>query len=196
VHRPFAKRCSVCGLVRGCSNFSRNSKGWWGLEWACRACHTARNRRSVLNNHGGYSHYRLRAKYGIGRWDVDAMIEVQGGLCPICEKRPAVHVDHDHRTGRVREILCELCNGMLGAFRDDPAIVAKAIAYLYAHRADGQVSCVQRAHAGGSISPKPLNEVRARYLLQAVPQPDHAGESSQASWFDAQLPPEATVWRR
>lgn len=74
-------------------------------------------------------------KYGIGRSGVDAMIEVQGGLCPICEKRPAVHVDHDHRTGRVREILCELCNGTLGAFRDDPAIIAKAITYLEAHRA-------------------------------------------------------------
>jgi hypothetical protein len=61
------------------------------------------------------------------------MIEVQGGLCPICEQRPAVHVDHDHRSGKVREILCELCNGTLGAFRDDPVIIAKAIAYLESH---------------------------------------------------------------
>lgn len=43
------------------------------------------------------------------------MVEIQSGLCPICERRSAWQVDHDHATGRVREILCDMCNGVLGA---------------------------------------------------------------------------------
>jgi hypothetical protein len=87
-----------------------------------------------MARNGGARRYHLRRRYGLEPEDVDAMIEVQGGMCPICEKRPAVHVDHDHATGRVREILWELCNDALGAFRDDPAIISKAIAYLETHR--------------------------------------------------------------
>jgi len=58
----------------------------------------------------------------------------QGGICPICQERPAVHVDHDHSTKRVRGILCEQCNGFLGAFKDDPDVIRSAIAYLEKHR--------------------------------------------------------------
>lgn len=54
----------------------------------------------------------------------------QGGVCAICGERPAVHVDHDHETHRVRGILCEPCNGFLGAFRDERALLRAAIEYL------------------------------------------------------------------
>ncbi|WP_245712906.1 endonuclease domain-containing protein [Micromonospora nigra] len=40
------------------------------------------------------------------------------------------HLDHDHRTGGVRGILCFNCNGGLGRFRDSPARLARAITYL------------------------------------------------------------------
>ncbi|WP_212989531.1 endonuclease VII domain-containing protein [Actinoplanes auranticolor] len=40
------------------------------------------------------------------------------------------HVDHDHRTGWVRGILCFNCNGGLGRFRDNPVFLAEAITYL------------------------------------------------------------------
>ena len=85
--------------------------------------------------HGGYRHYRLKHKYGIGAAEVDAMIAAQGGLCALCEVRPATQVDHDHKTGKVRAILCLLCNAGMGAFKDDPNIIRNAIAYL--ERSDG-----------------------------------------------------------
>ena len=62
------------------------------------------------------------------------MIQAQGGLCPICRKRPAEHVDHDHKSGKVRAILCEMCNGGLGQFKDDPATIRRAITYLERNR--------------------------------------------------------------
>jgi formate dehydrogenase maturation protein FdhE len=130
------KTCPACKITKPLSDFVKNRSRPNGYGSYCRPCNVAVNAAYVRRRYGGYSHYRLMSKYGIGRADVDAMIEVQGGMCPICERRPAVHVDHDHRTGRVREILCELCNGALGAFRDDPSIIARAIAYLEAHHAD------------------------------------------------------------
>lgn len=59
------------------------------------------------------------------------MVEAQGGLCPICKKWEAVHVDHDHVTGKVRGILCEPCNGGLGQFRDSVSTIRRAIEYLH-----------------------------------------------------------------
>lgn len=64
------------------------------------------------------------------------MIEQQQGLCPVCDRdlgqKP--HVDHDHETGRVRQVLCFTCNGGLGLFGDDPARLRSAAAYVETHR--------------------------------------------------------------
>jgi hypothetical protein len=43
-------------------------------------------------------------------------------------------VDHDHRTGKVRGLLCNHCNAGLGCLRDDPAVIQSAIDYLKRHQ--------------------------------------------------------------
>lgn len=63
--------------------------------------------------------------------------DAQGNVCAICCTAPAtpqgfaeLQIDHDHRTGRVRGLLCRRCNLMLGLADDEIARLYAAIAYL------------------------------------------------------------------
>jgi hypothetical protein len=69
-------------------------------------------------------------KYNVTRADYDAMLAAQGGHCAACPKtvpggRGAYfHVDHDHQTGKVRGLLCHLCNTALRAVEQMRALVS------------------------------------------------------------------------
>lgn len=65
----------------------------------------------------------------------DAVLRDQGGVCAICRKPPKVggrrlHIDHDHKTGKVRGLLCARCNRGLAWFCDDPHRLTVASWYL------------------------------------------------------------------
>lgn len=63
----------------------------------------------------------------------DALVEEQLGFCAICHRNPGprgLDVDHDHRTGEVRGLLCSRCNTGLGLFADLPLFLYRAAAYL------------------------------------------------------------------
>lgn len=74
--------------------------------------------------------YHLSQRYRIWDDDVERMIDDQLGLCAVCWSAPPEHVDHCHDTGAVRRALCLPCNTGIGQFRDDPAVVWRALAYL------------------------------------------------------------------
>lgn len=58
-------------------------------------------------------------------------LEAQGGRCLICDQIPdKIVVDHDHRTGVVRGLLCGPCNRALGHLRDQPGLCLAAAEYL------------------------------------------------------------------
>ena len=71
--------------------------------------------------------------YGIDVSDYDRMLEEQGGGCYICGKKPtkrALDIDHDHKTGKVRGLLCSNHNRGIGLLDDDISLLARAIQYL------------------------------------------------------------------
>ena len=55
-------------------------------------------------------------KYGITEDEYTAMLEAQEGRCAICNLERKLVIDHDHKTGKVRGLLCKPCNAMLGPF--------------------------------------------------------------------------------
>jgi len=88
---------------------------------------------------------RLRAKAkrvsrhsGLSRAERDRLLAEQGGRCAVCGAdspgEKGWHGDHDHRTGRVRGVLCRACNLGLGFFRDSEAALLLAVGYLRRHR--------------------------------------------------------------
>jgi hypothetical protein len=81
----------------------------------------------------------LKRRYGIWAAEVDERISQQGGVCAICRTRPAEHVDHNHRTGKVRGVLCFGCNGGLGQFQDNIESLCRAIDYVERDGFDGTV---------------------------------------------------------
>ncbi|MGY1665852.1 endonuclease VII domain-containing protein [Geodermatophilus sp. SYSU D00696] len=125
----------------------------------CKPCHNIRGKASK-DKVGGSRTYHLKRRYGITAEEADAMLAAQGGMCAICEVEPAVHVDHDHATGRVRQLLCFNCNGDLGQFKDDPVVLRAAAGYVERHRA-AQGRTVdepvprQRVSRGQRRSPRP-----------------------------------------
>jgi hypothetical protein len=84
---------------------------------------------------------QLKRKYGIGLVEYQQMADAQNGKCAICRgenEHRSMPVDHDHHTGQVRGLLCDLCNQMIGLGRDNEFILESAIEYLRKHRAIGR----------------------------------------------------------
>lgn len=115
--------CEVC---------SRPIKGSRGRR-RCRVCSRGHT------NDEEQRAYQLLRKYGITVTEYDAMLEAQDGRCAICGSLPTgsarsgrsrLVVDHDHKTARVRGLLCQGCNTGLGGFYDSIEVVQSAIAYL------------------------------------------------------------------
>ncbi|TQF03959.1 hypothetical protein E6W39_19095 [Kitasatospora acidiphila] len=71
--------------------------------------------------------------YGLKAGEYDALLAAQGGGCAICRgvRRYRLAVDHNHRTGLVRGLLCNMCNSrLLTAARDKPEVLRSAADYL------------------------------------------------------------------
>src|SRR5262249_30876534 len=75
----------------------------------------------------------LACKYGITLQQYGTLLKGQGGRCAICKKKPkngVLYVDHCHRTGRIRGLLCRGCNLGIGHLKDDFRLTRAATAYL------------------------------------------------------------------
>ena len=78
--------------------------------------------------------YLLRT-YGLDQETYDLLLTSQGGCCGCCGTDKPGHtdhfvVDHDHRTGCIRGLLCHSCNIGIGKLGDDSDGIRKALAYL------------------------------------------------------------------
>lgn len=76
----------------------------------------------------------LKAKYGLSLEEYDRLCKEQRGVCAICNQpeKPGKRlvVDHNHKTGQQRGLLCNLCNSGLGYFRENLGFLSAAQIYL------------------------------------------------------------------
>lgn len=140
------RKCSVCGTT-----FQPHQVRGVGKQCCSEACRLERRkllkqkRYEKLSDGSDDGKRRIRKGdqlkiYGISLSRYDEMLAAQNGLCAICGKAETSHssrggvkmlsVDHCHKKGHVRKLLCSSCNWGLGNFRDDPALLRAAADYL------------------------------------------------------------------
>ncbi|MGI5329267.1 endonuclease VII domain-containing protein [Actinomadura nitritigenes] len=124
------KYCPRCETVKDVEEFGSNRSRKSGLSAYCRPCHNRVIADHKQVKYGGERNFLLKLRYGVTEQEVERMVAEQGGVCVICLRAPAKHVDHSHLTGLVRRVLCFKCNGGLGQFHDDPAVLRLAADYL------------------------------------------------------------------
>lgn len=117
--------CSKCGTILTAAN------QYVGTPWAqCKPCIRIRANTFNRAHPAKMQKYRLREMYGITPQMIGRIKKRQAGACGICFRVLPLHVDHDHKTGRVRGLLCRGCNLALGMLDDNISSIKQAVLYL------------------------------------------------------------------
>ncbi len=103
----------------------------------CRTCQRERSRDYGRKNIARIINNQRVRTYGITTEAYKILIDQQNNKCLCCEEifgsELSPHLDHDHKTGKIRGVLCHKCNTGIGLFEDNPAKLRKAIIYLEKH---------------------------------------------------------------
>lgn len=132
------KTCSKCKEVKTVGDFFKNRMGRDGLRSECKPCHyksvRAWEHRNPLKVAVSSRKGRLKWLFGLSVESYERMLLEQGGVCKICgetnQSGKRLSVDHDHKTGVVRGLLCQRCNVAIGLLVDSPERLRAAASYL------------------------------------------------------------------
>jgi len=129
--RAKSKTCCKCKQNKSSSEFHEWNYSLSGLSPECKLCNKTKVR--ALG----------RKKFGSSEEDFEKRFKLQNSKCGICgierEEKRAFSLDHDHKTGRIRGILCTKCNLGLGYFSDNKDLLSKAVSYL--EKNNGENEC-------------------------------------------------------
>lgn len=138
------KNCAACKIDKEIKEFNKWSLSRDGLNARCRSCtrtynnsyyhDSGKEQRKIWHLEGGKEYkkdYNLRYYFNITIEQYNEMLSRQQGKCAGClNEFEVLCVDHDHKTGKIRGLLCGSCNRALGGLKDDPEILARLIEYL------------------------------------------------------------------
>ena len=120
------KFCCKCDMEKPISEFYKSSSARSGYRVYC-TLHDDRTPTKIRKQN-------LRSKYNLTPEEYQSMVVAQFGLCAICGNSPkngkALYVDHCHKSGLVRALLCASCNSFLGKMHDDREKLLKFANYL------------------------------------------------------------------
>ena len=138
------KTCRSCRKSQPKTDFSKGTNRD-GLQSWCKTCQKVYNRQHHKKpERKEYMRwYFFRSKYGLSKEQYETLYQKQKGCCGICgcpaeeDRRPlkqgqthGLCVDHNHKTGVIRGLLCDVCNRGLGFFKEDTKLLEKAVLYL------------------------------------------------------------------
>jgi len=123
------RSCSRCKEIKPHSAFSKDKTNISGLCTTCKECASFLSRKYHKEYKAGTPEYvysiknrRLKKDYGITVEQYNEMLAIQNYKCKICDvditEKP--NLDHCHKTGKVRSMLCSNCNRGIGHLQDNP----------------------------------------------------------------------------
>lgn len=131
------KKCKTCNIKQNIeTNFyiSHKYKNKPIYSSECKECSKKRTIEYGKKNKEKRRNAAIKHRYGITNKDYDELLEKQNNLCAICKSnlnsKRKFDIDHCHSSGKVRGLLCSLCNTGLGKFRDNIDFLNEAINYL------------------------------------------------------------------
>ncbi len=101
-----------------------------------------RGKKYYKNNREKYRKWALKKHYGLTLETYEDLLKSHDYKCAVClspgpesifQGSQGLCVDHCHKTGRVRGILCAKCNIALGQLEDDPDKILRLYQYLNRH---------------------------------------------------------------
>lgn len=95
-----------------------------------RAAYLEQNKEKMRDYRKDWS---LQKRFGLTLAEYRAKVVAQRGACAVCKRVPkgkGLHVDHDHRTGKIRGLLCFNCNVVIGLSKDDHYILKRLTRYV------------------------------------------------------------------
>lgn len=125
------QRCKNCGMLFSELNIKiRAGRG----KFCSNECYKAFRKKHKKDEKEANRMYQKKHKYGLTVEEYNHIVEDQQSRCLICgvqfSDENRIYVDHDHKTGIVRGMLCRNCNTLLGMAKDDINILKNAIEYL------------------------------------------------------------------
>lgn len=140
--------CKVCRMNwqrKRLGKSESDSIGAWNKDKThCPAGHEYKGKNLFINKDGSRRCRKCHAmnmrkkNYGIERTQFEDLWKSQKGACAICrlkfKDQSEASVDHDHKTNKVRGLLCNNCNNGLGRFMDKIKYLKAAIEYLESYR--------------------------------------------------------------
>lgn len=147
------KQCTNCNRFLGGDRFSskkhicKNRITTYYKRSKCRECVNSENlkryhtKTSTQKAHKEAAYRYMIKRYGLSLEEYEQMIIIQDKKCYICKQEARqdkhghsrLNIDHCHKTGSIRKLLCHNCNTAIGHAKEDKEVLKKMIEYLEEH---------------------------------------------------------------
>jgi hypothetical protein len=127
----FCLKCRVEGPLCSIHNIRKKKVASKNGSWYCTSCDNEHQKARYAANQPSIREKRNAARYGLTVEQYRELLAKTDGKCSVCgDKHSGMHVDHSHRTGKVRGLLCKHCNLAIGHAKDSPARLRALAKYL------------------------------------------------------------------